>query len=188
MTIITTDNQELIVLQLGKLIKHIDKDGNEDWIAEPCNLLLCMDKEGNKLELEITAIKYWSKPYTFLTDSTTEEESEQEEPIRANPLSISWTLDSLLTYCSTKTGITPDELCTRTKNRTVTAVRGLFCYLACRLTSYSLVSIGEKICIAHNMVMYYRDTVQGYVESRDKRTIALLGQLSISIDDVLLLA
>lgn len=184
MTIITTDNQELTVLQLGKLIKHIDKDGEEDWIAEPCNLILCKDKEGNKLELEISAVKYWCKPFTFLSDNTTEAKSEQEEPIKANPLSISWTLDSLLTYCSNKTGITPEELCTRTKNRTVTAVRGLFCYLACKLTSYSLVSIGEKICIAHNMVMYYRNSVQGYIESKDKQILTLLAKLSISVDDL----
>lgn len=181
MTIITTDNQELTILQLGKLIKHIDKDGEEDWVAEPCNLILCEDKKGNKLELEITAVKYWCKPFTFLSDNTTEVETEQEEPIKTNPLSVSWTLDSLLTYCSTKTGITSEKLCSRTKNRTVTAVRGLYCYLAYKLTDSSLANIGEKVGIAHNMAMYYRDTVQGYIESRDKQTLFLLEQLNFKI-------
>jgi chromosomal replication initiation ATPase DnaA len=154
MTILTTDNRELTLLQLGKLVKYTDEHGDEDWRTEPCNLMLCKDKDGSELELEVTAIKRWYKPYTFMTDTTTEEESEQEEARRISPLAITWTLDSLLTYCSTKTGVTPEELCTRTKNRTVTAVRGLYCYLACILTSDNLVSIGNKVGLAHNMVIY----------------------------------
>ncbi|MDR0660745.1 MAG: hypothetical protein LBG19_08085 [Prevotellaceae bacterium] len=38
MTIVTTDNRELTVLQLGKLVKYTNEQGEEDWRAEPCNL------------------------------------------------------------------------------------------------------------------------------------------------------
>ncbi|MDR0660746.1 MAG: hypothetical protein LBG19_08090 [Prevotellaceae bacterium] len=145
----------------------------------------CKDNEDNELEVAITEVLHWCKPYTFLADNTTEEESEQEEPIRTDPLTITWTLDSLLTYCCNKTGITPEELCSRTKSRTVTAARGIYCYLASGLTSSSLNNIGKKIGIAHNMAMYYRNTVKGYVECGDKRTIATLALLNININFLL---
>lgn len=179
MTILTTDNQTLALLRIGKLVPYTDEQGEEDYRAEPSSLLLCRDGEGKVVELELTAVRCFCKPYAFLNDdTTTETESEQD-----NPLSATWTLDSLLSYCSTKTGVSAEELCTRTKNRTVTAVRGLFCYLACRLTSSTLTNIGEKVGLAHNMVGYYRDTVQGYVESGDKRTKELLERLKLNFDD-----
>ena len=133
-------------------------------------------------EPKLAAVTYWGKPDTPLPDSTAAEADGYEKP---EPLSVVWTLDSLLDHCCTKTGVTPQELCSKTKKRAVTAVRGLFCYLACKLTTSTLASIGEKLNQPHDMVIYYRNTVQGYVESRDRRTIMLLAQLEMNTEFLL---
>lgn len=133
-------------------------------------------------EPKLAAVTYWGKPDTPLPVSTAAEADEYKKP---EPLSVVWTLDSLLNHCCTKTGVTPEELRSKTKKRAVTAVRGLFCYLACKLTTSTLASIGEKLNQPHDMVIYYRNTVQGYVESRDRRTIMLLAQLEMNTEFLL---
>lgn len=178
MTPTTLDNQVLAVISLGKLVKHMADDGEADWGAEPCNVIICRNAEGRKVELSTTEVKHFNQPYTFATETVLY--PIEEEVASGSYSSKEQLLNDLLVRCCAATGISPEELQVKTKKRTVTAARGLFCYLACKLTSSRLKSIGDMVNLPHDMVIYYRDTVRGYVESGDRQTLALLEQLTDS--------